>query len=67
MKKPASLDFQMVHQGITAFKLHGHDYLPLLVSRVDEDGGEVIETEAENGEGDGQENDEAKNGEAKKW
>jgi len=64
MKKPAALDFQMGHQGITAFKLHGHDYLPLLVSRVDEDGGEAIETEAENGEADGQENVEAKNGEA---
>ena len=59
MKKPASLDFQMGHQGITAFKLHGYDYLPHLVSRADEDGGEVIETEAENGEADGQENGEA--------
>jgi len=64
MKKPASLDFQMGHQGITAFKLHGYDYLPHLVSRADEDGGEVIETEGENGELDGQENVEAKNGEA---
>lgn len=54
MKKPASLDFQMGHQGITAFKLHGYDYLPLLVSRVDEDGGEVMETEAENGDADSQ-------------
>jgi len=59
MNKPASLDFQMGHQGITAFKLHGYDYLPHLVSRADEDGGEVIETEAENGEADGQENGEA--------
>lgn len=54
MKKPASLDFQMGHQGITAFKLHGYDYLPHLVSRVDEDGGEVMETEAENGDADDQ-------------
>ena len=59
MKKPAALDFQMGHQGITAFKLHGYDYLPLLVSRVDEDGGEVIETEAENGDADSQKDGEA--------
>ena len=64
MKEPASLDFQMGHQGITAFKLHGYDYLPQLVSKADEDGGEVVETEAENGAVDGQENVEAKSGEA---
>ena len=59
MEKPASLDFQMGHQGITAFKLHGYDYLPQLVSKADEEGGEVIETEGENGEANGQENGEA--------
>jgi len=67
MKKPAALDFQMGHQGITAFKLHGYDYLPLLVSRVDEDGGEVMETEAENGDADSQKDgqeDGQKDGEA---
>jgi len=63
MKKPASLDFQMGHQGITAFKLHGYDYLPHLVSRVDEDGDEVIETEGKNGDADGQK-DGQKDGEA---
>jgi len=50
MKKPASMDFQMGHQGITTFKLHGYDYLPHLVSKADEEGGEVIETEGENGQ-----------------
>jgi len=64
MKKPASLDFQMGHQGITAFKLHGYDYLPHLVSRADEDGGEVMETEAENGDADGQKDDKASETEA---
>jgi len=64
MKKPASLDFQMGHQGISAFKLHGYDYLPHLVSKADENDGEVIETEAEKSEADGQEKVEAKNGEA---
>lgn len=64
MKKPASLDFQMGHQGITAFKLHGYDYLPHLVSRADEDGGEVMETEAENGDADDQKDDKASETEA---
>jgi len=59
MKKPASLDFQMGHQGISAFKLHGHDYLPQLVSMVDEAEGEVVKTEGENDKADGQENVEA--------
>ncbi len=54
MKKPASMDFQMGHQGITAFKLHGYDYLPQLVSKADEEGGEVIETEGENGQENGE-------------
>ena len=54
MKKPASLDFQMGHQGITEFKLHGYDYLPHLVSKADEEGGEVIETEGENGQENGE-------------
>jgi len=54
MKKPASLDFQMGHQGITAFKLHGYDYLPQLVSKADEEGGDVIETEGENGQENGE-------------
>jgi len=54
MKKPASLDFQMGHQGITAFKLHGYDYLPHLVSKADEEGGDVIETEGENGQENGE-------------
>ncbi len=52
MKKPASLDIQMGHQGIAAFKMHGYDYLPQLISQVDDEGGE-------NGEADGQENGEA--------
>ena len=64
MTKPASLDFQMGHQGINSFKLHGYDYLPHLVSKADEKEGEVIETEAENGDVDEQENAEAKNAEA---
>lgn len=57
MKKPASLDFQMGHQGITAFKLHGYDYLPHLVSRADEASNEAMETEAENGDADSQKDD----------
>jgi len=52
MKRPASLDIQMGHQGIAAFKMHGYDYLPQLISQVDDEGGE-------NGEADGQENGEA--------
>ena len=52
MKRPASLDLQMGHQGIAAFKMHGYDYLPQLISQVDDEGGE-------NGEADGQENGEA--------
>ena len=64
MKEPASMDFQLGHQGITAFKLHGYDYLPHFVSKADEDSGEGVETAAENGEVDGQENVEVKNGEA---
>ena len=64
MKKPAALDFQMGHQGISAFKLHGYDYLPQLVSMADEVDAEVVKAEGENGEVDGQENVEAKNGEA---
>ena len=54
MKKPASLDFQMGHQGITAFKLHGYDYLPQLVSKADEEGGDVVKTEGENGQENGE-------------
>ena len=46
MKKPASLDFQMGHSGVAAFKMHGHDYLPYYISRADEEG-EVSEPEAE--------------------
>jgi len=49
MKKPASLDFQMGHNGITAFKIHGYDHLPQLISRADEEAsgdGEVVEPEA---------------------
>jgi len=52
MKRPASLDLQMGHHGIAAFKMHGYDYLPHLISRADDEGGE-------NGEADGQENGEA--------
>ena len=53
MKRPATLDLQIGHQGISAFKMHGYDYLPHLISRrVDDEG-------SENGEADGQENDEA--------
>ncbi len=56
MKRPASLDLQMGHQGIAAFKMHGYDYLPHLISRVDDEGGQ---DGVENGEADGQENGEA--------
>jgi len=59
MKKPAALDFQMGHQGISAFKLHGHDYLPQFVSMADEADAEVVKTEGENGEAGDQENVEA--------
>lgn len=54
MKKPAALDFQMGHQGITAFKLHGYDYLPQLVSRADEEAGDVVKAEGENGQENGE-------------
>ncbi len=56
MKRPASLDIQMGHQGIAAFKMHGYDYLPQLISQVDDQGGQ---DGGENGEADGQENGEA--------
>lgn len=51
MKRPASLDIQMGHQGIAAFKMHGYDYLPQLISRADDEGGQGG---GENGEADGQ-------------
>ncbi len=56
MKRPASLNIQMGHQGIAALKMHGYDYLPQLISQVDDQGGQ---DGGENGEADGQENDEA--------
>lgn len=56
MKRPASLDIQMGHQGIAAFKMHGYDYLPQLISQVDDQGGQ---DGGEYGEADGQENGEA--------
>ncbi len=37
MKRPASLNIQMGHQGIAALKMHGYDYLPQLISRADEE------------------------------
>ena len=46
MKKPAVLDFQIGYSGATAFKMHGYDYLPQLISKVDEEAsgeGEVVE------------------------
>lgn len=49
MKKPASLDIQMAHSGVSAIKMHGHDYLPQFISRADEEAsgnGEVVEQEA---------------------
>jgi len=52
MKRPASLDLQMGHQGVAAFKMHGYDYLPQLISQADDEGGE-------NGEVSSQENGEA--------
>jgi hypothetical protein len=52
MKRPASLDLQMGHQGIAAFKMHGYDYLPQLISQADDEDGE-------NGEVNSQENGEA--------
>ena len=63
MKRPASLDLQMGHQGIAAFKMHGYDYLPQLISQADDEGGE-------NGEVNSQENGEAsetEKGEEKKY
>ncbi len=63
MKRPASLDLQMGHQGIAAFKMHGYDYLPQLISQADDEGGE-------NGEVNNQENGEAsetEEGEEKKY
>ena len=44
MKRPASLDFQMGHNGVTAFKMHGYDYLPYFVSKVDDEGSKDSET-----------------------
>ena len=52
MKRPASLDLQMGHQGVAAFKMHGYDYLPQLISQADDEGGE-------NGKVSSQENGEA--------
>lgn len=63
MKRPASLDLQMGHQGIAAFKMHGYDYLPQLISQADDEDGE-------NGEVNSQENGEAsetEKGEEKKY
>lgn len=40
MKRPASLDLQMGHQGIVTLKMHGYDYLPDLVSQANDEGGE---------------------------
>ncbi|MFB3090810.1 MAG: hypothetical protein ACE1ZG_05610 [Gammaproteobacteria bacterium] len=63
MKRPASLDLQMGHQGIAAFKMHGYDYLPQLISQADDEG-------SENGEVNSQENGEAsetEKGEEKKY
>ena len=42
MKRPASLDFQMDHEGIAAFKMHGYDYLPHLISKADAEGDEGV-------------------------
>ena len=52
MKRAASLDLQMGHQGIAAFKMHGYDYMPVLISQADDEG-------VKNGEANGQENGEA--------
>jgi len=60
MKKPAALDFQMGNQGISAFKLHVHDYLPQFVSMAAEADAEVVKTAGGNGEVGAQENDEVK-------
>ena len=49
MKKPATLNFQMGYSGVTAFKMHGYDYLPDLISQADDKNGEngdVSEPEA---------------------
>ena len=58
MKRPASLDFQLGHNGVTAFKIHGYDYLPQFISRADEeesgDGG-VVSKDGETGEPDASE------------
>lgn len=45
LRKNASLDFQMGRSGVKAFKMHGYDYLPYIVSRADENG-EVSDPEA---------------------
>ncbi len=63
MKRPASLDFQMDHEGITAFKMHGYDYLPGLISKADEDGGEGVGEDGNASEpeaGDSEKSDEEK-------
>ena len=65
MKKPAALNFQMGYKGMTAVKMHGYDYLPHIVSQVDEKDGEVVETEGGNGEADGEAGD-SEEGEKKK-
>ena len=73
MKKPATLNFQMGYSGATAFKMHGYDYLPQLISRADEEAsgegrevykdGEVVE-DGESGEPDASE---PKEGDEKKY
>ncbi|MCH8080093.1 MAG: hypothetical protein IH836_00835 [Proteobacteria bacterium] len=63
MKRPASLDLQMGHQGIAAFKMHGYDYLPQLISQADDEGGENGEV---NSQGNG-EASETEKGEEKKY
>ncbi|MCK5432838.1 MAG: hypothetical protein KAI15_03355 [Gammaproteobacteria bacterium] len=65
MKRPASLDFQLGHNGVTAFKIHGYDYLPQLISKADEEAsgdGEVVEDgkPGEPGAGEAKEDDEGK-------
>jgi hypothetical protein len=57
MKKPAALDFQMGHKGITAFKMHGYDYLPELISQADEKGGDENGGASEPEAGDPEEGD----------
>lgn len=55
MKKPASLDLQLKPGGIAAFKMHGYDYLPYIVSKADDEGNQNGDQEVgQNGDAEGE-------------